>query len=153
MKKLIVLAVVLAFASGADATVLSWSVDSVTMSLNATVVVQLVASDTQLYSAKWVGNSASSIATITSIVGPQDARIQVVPPETSGWWTITVTDTLDDIPTWDVTISAGSVTGTHTLGSDYYGTNNILDITVVPEPMTIALLAFGSLGLLRKRRR
>jgi hypothetical protein len=151
LKKLIVLAVVFAFASGADATVLSWSTGSVTMSLSATVTVQIIADDVQLFNPIWVGNTASSIANITSIVGPpDDPRIQVVqPPSFPGWWTIEVTETLESPPTWDVTIQAGSVTGTHEL----YADTDILDITVVPEPMTIALLAIGSLGFLRKRRR
>ncbi|MHC4159756.1 MAG: PEP-CTERM sorting domain-containing protein [Planctomycetota bacterium] len=152
MRKLIVLAVVLAFASGAEATVLTWSADSITMTLGTDAVVQLYADDNQMFSAKSVGNDASSVANIEDIDGPGD----IAPvPSYPGWWTITLTDTPPPPPTlmWYVTIRPGSVTGTHELHSDYYGGDDILAITVVPEPATIALLAIGGLGLIRKRRR
>ena len=52
---------------------------------------------------------------------------------------------------YDVTIQ-GYVTGTFGLDSDDYGTNDILEVTVLPEPMTVALLGLGGLFLLRRRK-
>jgi hypothetical protein len=72
-----------------------------------------------------------------------------------GWWGLTVWP--EGLPAgthWEVSIR-GMAEGSYSLNSDYYedaGSNDILSITVIPEPMTLSLLALGVLTLLRKRR-
>ena len=165
MKKLLVLMLVLGMASAANATVLSWSEDAITIgAIDGTAVVQLVADDAITFSAsKWVGYSpaTTSLGSITSITARAAAGSSPViedPATTTydGWWTVQSRDvdepfTLASGSQYDVTIQ-GYVTGTFGLDSDSYGTNDVLEVTVLPEPMTIALLGLGGLFLLRRRK-
>ncbi len=166
MKKLLVLMLVLGMASAANATTLSWSVDAVTINLGQTAVVQLVANNEDPYDPKSVGQTpgATPSATIASIVaraaaGP-DSQVKN-PSQTgyAGWWTVMALD-LDPFTTpnitagaqFDVTISCLAL-GTEYFGSDAYGTNNVLTVVNVPEPMTVALLGLGGLFMLRRRKK
>ncbi len=161
MKKLLVLMLVLGMASAANATVLSWSVDSITINLGQTSVVQLVANNVDPYDPKSVGATPGGLATITSIVarpaaGP-DSQVKN-PGETGypGWWTVMALDlaapyTIEAGVQFDVTISCLAL-GTDYFDSDVYGTNDVLTVVNVPEPMTVALLGLGGLFLLRRRK-
>ena len=165
MKKLLILMLVLGMASVANAVVLTWSVDAVTIpSINATVVVTLDSdTDAETYSPKWVGYTpaTTSIGSITSIVARASAGpgSQVKDPTDTtyaGWWTVmafdlTIPPDIQSGPQFDVTIK-GFVEGTFGLASDNYGTNDTLEVTVLPEPMTIAMLGLGSLFLLRRKK-
>ena len=166
MRKLIVLAVVFGMASAADATVLSWSAGSLTLSINETAVVLLLANDSiDLPSPKWVGHTPASpqIASIVNIVALINAGgdAEVTQTAYDEWWTVMSIGTTPypifvTGPHYSVTVK-GLAVGTEEFSSDYYetggGTNDILEITVVPEPSSVLLLAIGSLGLIRKRRR
>ena len=153
---------VLGMASAANATVLTWSTSAVTIpTISGTTIVTINADDDMGYDPIWVGftapaTPAASITSIvgrgTSIVGP-DAQVKT-PAQTTyaGWWTVMALDlatpiTIESGPQWDVTIK-GYATGVTTL---YSGTDTI-DVTVLPEPMTVALLGLGSLFLLRRRK-
>jgi hypothetical protein len=165
MKKLLVLMLVLGMASVANATVLSWSVDAVTIeSLSGTAVVQLVADDgIGFVSPKWVGytpatTSLGSITTITALpaAGGNAAIQNPTQSGWDGWWTVMSMDTETPFTVasgsqYSVTIT-GYATGTFGLASDSYGTNDTLEVTVLPEPMTVALLGLGGLFLLRRRK-
>jgi hypothetical protein len=75
----------------------------------------------------------------------------------SGWWTVMAKDleapiTIASGNQYDVTVK-GLATGTFGLDSDNLGTNDVLEITVIPEPATIALLGLGSLFMLRRRKK
>ena len=156
---------VLGMASAANATVVSWSVDDVTITIGDSAVVQLTADDDQPYAAKWVGASPSTFAVIDSIVAlaaAGDAPVIKDPATTAwpGWWTI---EALDFEPPSSIAAGAqytvtitGLAEGTYLIDSDSYelegGINDVLTINVVPEPMTIALLGLGGLFLLRRRK-
>ena len=164
MKKLLILMLVLGITSAANATVLEWSTNAITIDLGDPVaVVQLIASDDQPYAAKWVGNDPSAIAEITSISALTAAGPDAVVKDPSvtgwaGWWTVEALDF--DPTTWDVSAGSqytvtitGLAEGVYTIDSDSYsGTNDVLTITVIPEPMTVALLGLGGLFLLRRRK-
>jgi hypothetical protein len=162
MKKLLILMLVLGMASIANATTLSWSADAVTIpSISATAVLQLISNDDQGYDPKSVGaEGASGVASIVNIVarpfaGP-DSTVQELTsyPE---WWQVRATNlsapfTVTAGAHFDVTIK-GLAVGTHAYGSDYYGQDDILEITVIPEPATIALLGLGGTFLMRRRKK
>ena len=158
MKKLIILLLVLGLATAANATVLTWSVDAVTINTDVsdTVVVQLAADDAEGFSSKWVGNYSSTVADITGVVALAAAGDDATVSESTGdWWNIGSSDSASPFniasgDQYDVTIK-GLVNGTYTVGSDSYGTNDTLTITVIPEPMTIALLGLGGLFLRRRK--
>jgi hypothetical protein len=165
MKKLLILMLVFGITSAANATVLSWSVDDITITIGDSAVVQLVSDDDLAYAAKWVGQEPSTFAVIDSIVGlanAGDAPVIKDPTLTvyPGWWTVEALDfeppsTIAPGAQYDVTIT-GLALGTYLIDSDSYGTgggfNDVLTINVVPEPMTIALLGLGGLFLLRRRK-
>jgi hypothetical protein len=162
MKKLLVLMLVLGMATAANATVISWSVDSLTLDINATAVVNLVADDATGYDIKSVGATAGAVASIVDIdplaAAGQDATATALADPYLGWWNILSADStgtpMNSIVSgnhFDVTIK-GLATGTYAINSDYYGTNDVLNITVVPEPATVALLGLGGLFLLRRRK-
>ena len=166
MKKVLILLMVLGISSVTYAvpTVnLSWSVDSVTVAVDATVVVTLDADAAYPYNDKWIGNTAGTIAEITTL--PVDLAAAgedgVVTTTTfAGWWKVraedqtgTPDDTIQTGPQFSVTIK-GLAVGSYTMGSDFYGensgTNDTLEI-YVPEPITIALLGLGGLFLRRRK--
>jgi hypothetical protein len=162
MKKLLILMLVLGITSTASA-VLTWSVSTVDVEPGASIVVQLVSSDADPFDPKWVGQEPSGIAEITSILAlpaatPDSIVLDPTATGYAGWWTV---NTLDLNPPsdiiagaqYDVTITAGMTADVSTaFDSDSYGTNDVLTVNVIPEPMTIALLGLGGLFLLRRRK-
>ncbi len=167
MRKLTILALVLAMVSAANATVLSWSVDAITLGVpGETAVVQLIADNADVYAAaKWVGytpSAASPIGTISNIVaraaaGPDAVVENPLMTGYPGWWLVHAIDfdppsNISSGVQYDVTISALDL-GTFQVSSDYYGNNDILEITIFPEPTSVVLLVVGSLALRIKRRR
>ena len=162
MRKLLIVLLVFGLASVANATVLSWSTNTVSVGIGSSVVVQLTADDATGYDPKWVGADASTVAEISAIsaltaAGPDSQVKDPAATTWAGWWTVMALD-LD--PTsggavaagdhFDVTID-GLALGTYNIGADTYGTNDILAITVVPEPMTLMLLGLGGLFLRRRK--
>ena len=168
MKKLLILMLVLGMASVANATTLSWSEDAIVLpNPGDTAVVHLVADDNITFlSKKWQGYSPASpsLGSITGIVALPaaggDAEIQN-PAQTGwpGWWTVFSKDlatpfTIASGSQYSVTIQ-GYATGTFGLDSDSYGGagNDVLEVTVIPEPMTVTLLGIGGLFLMRRRKK
>jgi hypothetical protein len=160
MKKLLGLVLVLAVASLANATILTWSADSVNVAVNGTITVQLVASDNVFYDDVWVGADESLIAQIQSITEVDNnagdngyAAAQSVYP---GWYKIGTADMSDPFNSvkagaqFDVVIK-GLAMGTYVISSDAYGQNDELTVNVIPEPATMAILGLGGLLLRRKK--
>jgi len=158
MKKFLALIVVLNMVSVANAA-LSWNVDSITLDIGEVEVVNIISDNPSPYTV-WMGNDASTVAEIVNAISPLSGpypEIQTTAIEgPPGWWELTVWSE-GFIPAgthWEVSIR-GMAEGSYSLNSDYYedaGSNDILSITVIPEPMTLSLLALGVLTLLRKRR-
>lgn len=158
MKKVLVLALVLGIASMASAT-LSYSPTAITMGLNSTATVTISADSADMYEV-WAGADTSDIAEITA-VSAYDAAGEDASGTASayaGWWILIAKDLDPDNPPdvaagdhWDVTISSGSTTGTITLDSACYSGGGTIDVTVIPEPITVALLGLGGLFLRRRK--
>lgn len=158
MKKFLALIVVLNMVSVANAA-LTWDVDLITLDIGEDEVVNIISDNSSPYDVA-MGNDASTVAEIVNAIsllsGPeiQATAIEGPPP---GWWQLTVWSE-GFIPAgihWEVSIR-GMAEGSYSLNSDYSGSagpNDILSITVIPEPMTISLLALGALTLLKKRKR
>jgi hypothetical protein len=168
MKKLLILMLVLGMTSTASAA-LTWSTSALTMNPTDVVTVQIHGSTDLPYPGgpAWVGNDPSpgGVASITSISALANAGgdAEVSDPTATGWpgwWTINALDvtapfTIAPGAQWDVVITAAAA-GTYVIGTDSYGSDgadDLLTITVVPEPMTIALLGLGGLFLMRRRKK
>ena len=162
MKKFLVLMLVLGMTSAANAA-LTWSADDITIDLtvNPVAVVQIISDNADAYTEIWAGADASLIAEITSMATLANAAEggAVASAAYPGWWVLEAVDFTppSDIAAgdhFDVTIT-GLVEGTYVISTDSYegsGPDDLLTITVVPEPMTIALLGLGGLFLLRRRK-
>ncbi|MHC4642824.1 MAG: PEP-CTERM sorting domain-containing protein [Planctomycetota bacterium] len=153
MKKLFVLIVIINLTSVSQAALI-WEVDSITLDIDEVAVVHILSDESLAYSV-YMGNDLSPVAEITGVISsypPDVAEALIFSP---GWWTLTALT--NGVPTgahWEVTI-LGTAAGIYSLHCDYYedaGPDDILSITVLPEPMTVCLLALGGLFLLRKRR-
>lgn len=158
MRKLIVLAVVLTLASVANATVY-FELEEIDVLTNSTATFNIISNTTDVY-AKYVG-AAPGLAEVTDMQPTPNAGLPPIiiplPYGYEGYWAVNAgTETAPNPGIhWIGTVTAYSTIGTYTiyLSSDFITVEDTLNIYVVPEPMTIGLLAFGSLGLLGKRRR
>jgi hypothetical protein len=164
MKKLLIFMCVLALASMANATNLTWSTNAVTLAVNESITLQLVADNNMAYNDKWVGtyDSTDVGSTITSLLernnnaGDSSTIVEQTSAGYPGWYCVMAADMTEPFNSilsgiqYDVTIQ-GLAVGTYQYHSDDAGsdTDDILTV-VVPEPVTIALLCLGGL-LLRKK--
>jgi hypothetical protein len=163
MKKLLIFMLVLGMASAANAA-LTWSVSAITIDIDETVTVNLVADHATQYGA-WMGASTPTIADITAVsiltaAGGESKYTEDYKGYT-GWWYLEAIDISEPFELtsgaqWDVTF-IGQSTGVQSFVADDYqaagGTvDDMIDVTVVPEPTTIALLGLGGLFLLRRRK-
>ena len=165
MKKLLILVLVLGIASTASAA-LSLADSALTVTINTTVAFN-VDGDTASNIDWYVGNVPGK-ADVTGMVldssgnaGP-NAYVNESPYGYNGYWELGSKD--DDPDTWDIiagtqfngTITVGGTTGTYSIylydsGWTSTGVKDTLALTIVPEPMTIALLGLGGLFLRRRK--
>lgn len=154
-------------ASKVDAA-LTWSTDAITLEINELEVVQIY-SDIPEYHEYGVlmGNDASIVAEIIAvtplfIAGPLATATEDYMGNIGWWYLENGWDITKPIPIshwgdhWDVSIK-GLAMGDYSLHIDYdeyyyEGSDDVLLITVVPEPATLLLLGLGGLMLRRKRR-
>jgi hypothetical protein len=162
-KKLLIMALVLGLTSMANATTVTWSTSAITIDVDEVDVVQIDMDDTTQYGI-WVGASdpTTFIADITAIAARLAAGDNAAITENylgwNGWWYLEGKDLEEPYniasgSQWDVSIK-GISTGSFQYSLD--DTSQIdgpkyLNVTVIPEPMTIALLGLG--GLLLRRRK
>jgi hypothetical protein len=167
---LFIFAVLLMIINSANAA-LTWvdasgtGISSVGVVAGDTVTVYLSSSDTVAYDPKWVGEDyvAGDAAVITGVTevlnnAGDDGEVVDHTAVYPGWFDVSAADLSDPFDSivagkqWEVVIS-GLVLGSVDLSSDVYGTDDILtvNVTAVPEPVSIALLGLG--GLLLRRRK
>ena len=167
-KRLVVLALVLALTS-ISAADLIWSEDTVTGTVGQTLMVQILTTRTGTYANGPIyvaGDPATGIAEIVSITpgaytGPD---YHIWPPSETGYAGVWSLHPGNNLPfpvgsapydQWHVSIRCDAL-GTCAFGADWdetEGYNDLLTVNVVPEPATIALLAFGGLFLGRRKYR
>ena len=161
MKKLLILVLVLGIASAANAA-LTFEDAAITVTINTTPTLNIV-SDNIAAHTSYVGN-APGLADLTGMVatanaGP-DAIVLESPYGYNGYWGIEAKD--NDADTWDIkagvqftgTLTVGGTTGAYSLNlydSTFINVIDTLPITIVPEPITIALLGLGGLFLRRRK--
>ena len=162
MKKLLILLLVLGMASIASAA-LTWSTSSLTLDVDEIVTVQISSSDASAYGV-WMWADESVVADVTAVSAYDAAGDNSAYTEDyldyDGWYYLEAKDSdpesSPDIASgnhWDITIK-GLAVGSLSVDSDdagYAGANDILSITVVPEPAMIALLGLGGLFLRRRK--
>ena len=160
MKKLIVFMLVLGLASTASATV-SFELGSMSIVTGTTKTFNIV-SDTTDASTNYVGN-APGLADLTGMAGTANAadyKIVESPYGYNGYWGIESYDAT--AATWSIqsgvhfigTLTAFSTQGNYTLSlyaSNFTTVIDTLPVTIIPEPITIALLGLGGLFLRRRR--
>jgi hypothetical protein len=169
MKKMLMLALILALASMANAaTNLSWSTDSVvTVGVGESITLQLVADNNVAYNDKWVGtNDSTNIGSIITALternnnaGDSSTIVEQGSAGFPGWYCVMAADMTEPFDSilpgiqYDVTIQ-GLVVGTYSYHSDDSSGNDVDDLlsfVVVPEPATMVLLSLGGLLLRRKK--
>jgi len=159
MKKLMILLLVLGIASVSNAAyVLTWSADTLTLNIDETKVVTISSSTADPYGV-WAMNDVSTVAEVTAVSALANAGGNAAATKDymgyTGWWYLEAMDVSEPFTTaagaqWSVSIK-GLAEGTYNLSTDAYGTDDVLAVTVVPEPMTLVLLGLGGLFLRRRK--
>jgi hypothetical protein len=160
-KKLLIMTLVLGITSMASATTITWSTNAITLNINQVQVVQITADDDQPYG-KWMGASdpTTLIADITAVSDLAAAGDDATYTENyltyNGWWYLEAKDSsepfnIDSGDQWNISIKGLSTGSCQFVADDYAGTKDYITVTVIPEPMTIALLGLGGLFLRRRK--
>lgn len=169
MKKLLVVFLILCVASAANAA-LTWvdasmnDLTSIDIVESGSVTVYLKSDTANLSMVNWVAPSDTGVARVTGgsdLTAAGDGATYAVDPSGYIGWARG-----ESLPGGDATsIKAGlwyelviTAYGTDgesmTMGSDYYaagGSNDVLTVNIIPEPMTVALLGLGGLFLRRRK--
>lgn len=167
MKKLLVLMLVLGLASAANAAV-SLSIDGVNPTdgtedilEGSTITLSILSDDDQ----PWM--MEASVLKVVNVLGtPAFTAAAGSMAGYNDWsdgslyiYEISTGGTDPDYPTpgvqWTMALTTSGALGSHftvDLGEYMEPVTSSIDFTVIPEPMTIALLGLGSLFLLRRRK-
>ena len=162
MRKLLILVLVLGMASMASATI-SFVTNSATINVSESYTVQV---QSDIDSAGWtgyLGYAPGTVAALTSVWALPGAGDDATAPATSyaGYWQL---NALDLTPPADSIVAGAQFEGTmqaYAVGTydiylyDSFWTGHpVVDtftLTVVPEPITLALLGLGGLFLRRRK--
>lgn len=163
MKKLLILMLVLGMTSAASAAISLGGVINGTIDLDTTGIVTVISDDTEPW-AGFIGFDPSVVGvsgvTATLDAG-QDALVEPDPEGWTGYYFFEAKDMSEPFDSvqpgvqFEISVFGAALHDVYTI--DLYAADweTILDsgtVTVIPEPMTIALLGLGGLFLLRRRK-
>jgi hypothetical protein len=159
------LLVLFGLGSAAQANLIWSPTNAITLNVGEIKIVQIYSDDPALgyydviMGANWLTGDAAQITDVTPLF-LAGGYAYASPHPAAGWWYLhSEWGDLRPISVWgdhwDVSIEGLSV-GSYSLNSDIHKTagteNDVLSITVVPEPTTIGLLGLGAVLLIRKKR-
>lgn len=169
MKKLLVLMLVLGLASAANATV-SLSIDGVNptdgtedidITISSTITLSILSDDDQPWMMEVSVLTADATLGAPSVTAAAGGLAKYTDYSDATLWDyeIITGGVEPDYPTagvqWTMSLTAlGALDDVFTVDLGPYGGAVVssIDFTLIPEPMTIALLGLGSLFLLRRRK-
>ena len=162
MKKLLILALVFSMTSAASAA-LSLGGDTEVLVGGFSATVTVISDDASNWMGYIDGHSAGVTGVAATSIAGSDSYVIVDPLGYTGYYEIQAADMSDPFDSigpgvqFEIMVNSGAdVVGTvYTIDRWNSNWNTILEtvqVTVVPEPMTIALLGLGSLFLLRRRK-
>jgi len=159
MKKLLVLMLVLGVASAASAG-LTWSQATMTVNAGDIASVDIIGTDTGgSYSVDATSVPVASVTVTTlALAGSEGGFYQYPAGHASyaGYIWLEVKDATEPFTSgpgaqFNLAIDTTGLSGTYMLYADIYDTNDAFTLTVVPEPITMGLLAVGGLFLRRRK--
>lgn len=160
MKKLLILALVFSMTSAASAALSLGG--ATTVDQTGTAIVTVSSDDTSGWFG-YIGYDAGVTGMVATSLAGQDSYVLVDPYGYTGYFEIQAADMSDPFDSvqpgvqFEITVAGlGNPLGTvYTIdrwNSDWDTVLESVQVTVVPEPMTIALLGFGGLLMLRRRK-
>jgi hypothetical protein len=157
MKKLLVLMLVLGVASMATAG-LTWSQSDITVAVGVPFTVTLSTSDLVQGFAFLEPGGGVAVTGVSMYAGAGDDAYYTVYTSgpSVGWAQVAISDAGAPFnnaigPVFDITMVASAA---GSMGSDYYGkfgASDTLTVNIIPEPITMGLLAVGGLFLRRRK--
>jgi len=163
MKKLLILALVLGMTSAASAALSLGGDIGGTIDIGTTGIVTVISDDTS----NWMGyiEFDPTVVGVTGVVATtiagQDSYVLPDPLGWTGYYEIQAADMSEPFDSvqpgaqFEISVLGGAANAVYTislLDSDWATVLDTGTVTVVPEPMTIALLGLGGLFLLRRRK-
>ena len=164
MKKLLILALVLGMTSAASAALSLGGVYNGTINVGETGIVTVISDDT----VGWMGYVGSDNPPVLGITGcvattkaGQDSYVTPNPYGYVGYYEIQAADMSEPFDSvvagvqFEISVYGATLGDVYTIDRWNTGWDTILEsgtVTVIPEPMTIALLGLGGLFLLRRRK-
>jgi hypothetical protein len=151
MKRLLVLAIILAMASMAGATV-TMSVSSNTVAVGGAITVSIYSSDTSEYSKYLDLTNAATFGNV--VIYPAAGEYAGVDYSPNALTLYAIGSPTAGLHFDIETIATGNINDTFTIdlvNGDTFEIEDSQTVTIIPEPLTITLLCFGGLMLRRRK--